>query len=453
MKLNSKSALLAGVLAAGLAGCGDEELVGPPQPPPEELPTAQAIDVAQNITADTPWKALNTYTLKSHVFVESGTLTIEPGTVIKGDENASLVITQNAKLDAVGTAEKPIVFTSSKPEGSRKAGDWAGVVMLGKARINVAGGSQKIEGFPASQTGTTYGGTDDAHDCGKLKYARIEFAGYELSEGNELNGLTMGGCGTATEVDYVQVHLGADDGVEMFGGTANLKHIVITQPDDDGLDWDIGWRGNVQFLVVQQNGDVGNNAFESDNNPNNNEATPVSNPTVYNVTLVGSGLGPKQAGKTQQGMHLKNGTAGTLRNVIVSHFADTAVDIDKASTATEYNEGRLSLQSFIFWDVANLVDTIPSAPNKSSDGTVADTTGFDEKTLLAAAGNRVVDPQLGDALNLTAPNFQPAAGSPALVAANAATPPAGGFFDPSATFVGAVGSVNWLAGWTAFPAN
>ena len=451
MKLNSKSALLAGVIAAGLAGCGEDEV--PVTPPPEELPTAQAIDVAQNITGDTTWSALNTYTLKSHVFVEGGTLTIEPGTVIKGDEGASLVITQNAKLNAVGTAEKPIVFTSSKPEGSRAAGNWAGVVLLGKASINVAGGSQKIEGFPASQTGTTYGGTDDAHDCGKLKYARIEFAGYELSEGNELNGLTMGGCGTATEIDYVQVHLGADDGVEMFGGTANLKHIVITQPDDDGLDWDIGWRGKVQFLVVQQNGDVGNNAFESDNNPNNNEATPVSDPTVYNVTLVGSGLGPKEAGKTQQGMHLKNGTAGTLRNIIVTGFADKAVDIDKASTATEYNEGRLSLQNILFWDIANLADTIPSAPNKSSDGSVADATGFDETTLLAAPGNQVVDPQLGAALSLTAPNFQPAAGSPALVAANAATPPADGFFDTRATFVGAVGSVNWLAGWTAFPAN
>jgi hypothetical protein len=168
---------------------------------------------------------------------------------------------------------------------------------------------------------------------------------------------------------------------------------------------------------------------------------------------VGSGLGPKEAGKTQQGMHLKNGTAGTLRNIIVTGFADKAVDIDKASTATEYNEGRLSLQNILFWDIANLADTIPSAPNKSSDGTVADTTGFDETTLLAAPGNRVEDPQLGDALNLSAPNFQPAAGSPALVAANAATPPSGGFFDTSATFVGAVGSVNWLAGWTAFPAN
>ncbi|RYZ31531.1 MAG: hypothetical protein EOO72_16690, partial [Myxococcaceae bacterium] len=262
-----------------LAGCGDDE---PNNTPDGGDPQATAQDVKGSITGDTIWKAGTTYTLKDYVFVESGTLTIEPGVIVKGDTGSALVITREAKLNAVGTAEKPIVFTSSQAEGTRAAGDWGGVVLLGKAKINVAGGENTIEGFFATSgdTRTKYGGGDDAHDCGKLKYARIEFAGYELAEDNELNGLTTGACGTATDIDYVQVHKGADDGVEMFGGTAGLKHIVISQPDDDGLDYDLGWRGKVQFLVVQQNAVVGNRAIEASGNKNDNVAQPHSVPEI-----------------------------------------------------------------------------------------------------------------------------------------------------------------------------
>jgi hypothetical protein len=455
MKLSWKTSLLGGLVAANLLACGEE-----PKPTPDEKPVGQRIEVTEKITTDTTWKAENVYVLKGHVFVESGTLKIEAGTRIEGEGLSSLVVTTGGRIDAVGTQDKPIVFTSTKAEGTRAPADWGGVVLLGKAPINVQGGTTLIEGFPATQPGITYGGTDEAHDCGKLKYVRIEFAGFKLTANNELNGLTLGGCGNKTEVDYLQVHKGADDGVEMFGGTANLKHIVVTQPDDDGLDWDIGYRGKVQFLIVQQNPDVGNFAFEGDNSPNNpGVATPVSTPEIWNATLIGSNQEPGKAGKLQGGMHLKNGTAGTLRNIIVANFTDIAVDIDGTPTVARLSDtaNTLSLQNILYWDNKNVSDTVPHAPQvvKDASGNVTDPdkTKYDEGAL-AASGNRALvnnDPKLTGALNLLAPDFKPQAGSPALVSDYAAVPESKGFFDTNARFIGAIGTEDWTKGWTAFP--
>ena len=134
-----------------------------------------------------------------------------------------------------------------------------GLVLLGKAPINVEGGTNLIEGIDISNpdvpdNGSRYGGDDSAYDCGQLNYTRIEFAGFELTEGNELNGLTLGACGTATTLNYVQVHEGLDDGIEVFGGAPNLKHIVLSNIEDDSLDWDQGFQGNIQFLLIKQSG-------------------------------------------------------------------------------------------------------------------------------------------------------------------------------------------------------
>jgi hypothetical protein len=400
------------------------------------------ITVSGAITADTTWVTGKTYVLESHVFVENATLTIEPGVVVKGKSGSSLVITTSARLEAAGTAAAPIVFTSNEPAGQRGPGNWGGVVMLGNAPLNVEGGSESIEGFPAGGDRTVYGGSDAAHDCGTLKYARIEFAGYELEKDNELNGLTVGGCGTGTEIDYVQVHLGADDGVEMFGGTANLRHIVITQPDDDGLDWDFGWTGNVQFLVLQQNGLVGDNGIEADSNKNDNDATPRAAPTLWNTTWVGSNAEPGTAGKTQSAFMFRRGTAGTMKNAVVAYFTDFALQVNDKSSTDLLAAGQLSLQSSLWWDNGGATDAVVAK---------SDVEGVDVAALVATAesGNKLVDPKLTDALNLDAPNFLPAAGSPAL--SGGATPPAG--FDATATYYGAFGTVDWTAGWTAYPAD
>jgi hypothetical protein len=402
------------------------------------------VTVNANLTADTTWTKNNTYILEKHIFVENGTLNIEAGTKILGNPETSLVITKNARINAQGTASEPIVFTSAKAAGARMPGDWGGVVLLGKARINPSGGTESIEGFAGGDALTEYGGTDDTHDCGTIRYARIEFAGFELSMDNELNTLTVGACGSRTTLDFVQAHKGADDGVEFFGGTAGIKHLVITQPDDDGLDWDFGWTGKAQFVFLQQNNLVGNCAIEADSNADNNDAEPRSNPTIWNATFVGSDAAPGMAGKKQIGAHLRRGTAASFNNVIFTRFTDLAIDVDGDSSVAQAMSGALAIENSIFFD--NGETGIPA------EGTDNDM-GFDEAMVFGSAQttNRVVDPSLGDMLNLDSPDPMPNPSSPVMT--GGATPPADGFFDASANFVGAFGEDNWMDGWTSFAVN
>ena len=201
-------------------------------------------------------------------------------------------------------------------------------MLLGKGALNVSGGEQQVEGFPAGTPEVMFGGganPDNTHDCGKLKYVRIEYAGYILSGDNETNGLTIGGCGDKTEIDYVQVHKGSDDGVEIFGGAVNIKHVVISQGLDDSLDWDLGWTGKAQFVVIQQDPGQGNYGFESDSNGSTPKQAPISNPEIFNVTLVGAGNG--KASKEQGGMLLREGTGGRMANFVITEFKDFVINV------------------------------------------------------------------------------------------------------------------------------
>jgi hypothetical protein len=448
--------LLAGVLGVAAcgdddAGAGDDDDVGgvdagggdDDDDGPDAGAEATRVDVSADIDSDITWTSDNYYVLTTHIFVRGATLTIEPGVRVLGENGSSLVITSTARLSAVGTAEAPIVFTSAQPEGSRLAGDWGGVVLLGTAPINVKGGTSQVEGFPAGTDGTEYGGDDDAHDCGELKYVRVEFAGFELAPDNELNALTLGACGTGTSIDFVQLHGGSDDGVEFFGGTADARHVIVSQVQDDGVDWDFGWQGRAQFVIVQQTG-FSNSGFESDNNGNDNDATPRSHPTLYNVTLVGSDAEPGGANQKQTGMHLRRGTAGEINNAIIAHFADFPVDIDGASTVAQTPDN-LFIRNSIFFDNGGQEQWADPEDNDE---------GFDEGGYFRdEATNHEVDPLLSAARSLDAPGFDPGTGSPALEAANAGAPPDDGFFDSAATFIGAVGADDWTAGWTAYPAN
>lgn len=446
------------VAALPLAACGDDGGSGDADAAIDDSDASASseVDVTDDIETDTTWTSDKVYTLKNSIFVRNAELTIEAGTLILGDNGSSLVIANTATINAVGTASDPIVFTSSLPAGSRAAGDWGGVVLLGTAPINVSGGEDNIEGFPAGTEGTSFGGDDATHDCGTLNYVRIEFAGFELSPDNELNALTVGACGSDTDLDFIQVHKGADDGIEFFGGTANLSHMVITQPDDDGLDWDFGWGGNVQWLIVQQSATTGNMGFECDNNGNDNDATPRSAPTLWNATLIGSDSEPGMAFKTQGGMHLRRGTAGLMNNFIIAHFTDFAVDVDGFASVQQATAGTptLAIDNSYFYDNAN--DTNDGWPTDfdvdegdENDCETQNTNCLDEQahfTDQALNNTFGTDPMLGDALNLTAPDFAPAS-----VIDGGGTPGAG--FDASATYIGAIGGDDWTAGWTAFPAN
>jgi hypothetical protein len=410
------------------------------------------VNVTADITADTTWTSNNTYVLKQLTYVTAGTLTIEPGTTIAGDAASALIVSRTAKLNAVGTAQKPIVFTSSLPAGMRgsQQGDWGGIVMLGKAVINTMGGENNAEGL-ADEARNKYGGTDNGHDCGKLQYVRIEFAGRPLSANNELNGLTLNACGSATVIDYLQVHRGVDDGVELFGGTVNLKHVVITGSDDDGLDWDKGWTGKAQFIITAQIPGRGNHGIEADNDATNADLMPRSAPVLYNVTLWGRKPDTAASEGPSRTMILRAGTAGKLYNVIGTNFTDRGPIVDGNPSKAQWTSGALLVSNSIFFNNPDMGIQNYVAPPRA-DGGIADN-GFDEVMEFTAPSlnNRLVDPKLTNGASLTAPNFMPMTGSPALT--GGATPPSDGFFDSSATFVGALGTTDWTAGWTAYPEN
>ncbi|HMJ69587.1 MAG TPA: hypothetical protein VK508_11845 [Cyclobacteriaceae bacterium] len=254
----------------------------------------ETVVVDASIAASATWVASKFYLLKGNIYVQSGAeLTIEPGTIIFGDKvtKGALIVSRGAKIHAKGTAEKPIVFTSSAPKTFRNYGDWGGIVLLGKAANNQSV-NQTIEGISAaSGDNGLYGGTADDDNSGELYYARIEFAGIALSTDNELNGVTFGSVGSGTEIHHIQVSYSGDDSYEWFGGAVNTKYLVAYRGWDDEFDTDFGYRGNNQFLVSFRDPNIadksGSNGFESDNNAQGDDKTPLTAAKFSNVTFFG----------------------------------------------------------------------------------------------------------------------------------------------------------------------
>jgi hypothetical protein len=432
----------------------DGAVVAPPPPPPTSCPALASRTeeiVPANITTSTTWSCQKLYVLNTNVFVKGGaTLTIEPGTVIQGSSEGALFITRDGKIDAAGTKDQPIVFTSYQPEGSRKRADWKGVVLLGKSALNTPTKDTIFEGLPDNpdyRFGAQNGVADETHNCGRIKYTRIEYAGFKISTDKELNGLSVGGCGSQTELDYIQVHGSSDDGVEFFGGVANAKHLVLTGNDDDNVDWDLGYRGKIQFVAIQQHkvasSTQAENGFEADNDATNFTNAPIANPTLYNVSMIGA----NEMGLSR-GMLLRRGTKATIKNIVMQGFSVAAIDVRDAATVAGTTTNELTVESSIFFEIGADKKTFFPAETGMKDND----SGFDENAYFTAAArnNRVdVDPKLVAPYNLTAPNFAPAAGSPAL--SGGATPPSDGFFDATATFVGAIGTTDWTQGWTSYP--
>ena len=231
-----------------------------------------------------------TYILKGWVYIARGSeLTIEPGTIIKGDKQtkAALIVEPGGKLFAQGTETEPIVFTSEEAPGNRRPGDWGGVIICGEAPNNNGVLNQIIEGGPR----TKHGGTKADDNSGVFSYARIEFAGYPFETDQEINGLTLGSVGTGTKIDHVQVSYSNDDSYEWFGGTVNCNHLIAYKGWDDDFDTDNGFSGKVQFGFVVRDprlADISqSNSFESDNNKDGSAAEPYTTATFSNMTFVG----------------------------------------------------------------------------------------------------------------------------------------------------------------------
>lgn len=405
----------------------------------------QEVTVPEQIRSDTTWKAGKTYILAGRSFVQNGaTLTIEPGVTIQGRPGSALVVTRDARLHARGTSSQPVVFTSAAPEGLRRAGDWGGLVLLGDASINRS--QAHIEGIDSADPRGGFGGTDDADNCGVLDYVRIEFAGYELMRNVELNGLTLGGCGSTTIVRHVQVHRALDDGIEVFGGTVDLSHIVVTGAHDDGFDWDMGWRGRVQRLVVQLHPDTGDSAFEGDNNADDPDAAPRSAPSFSNITLIAD----RGSQRAHRAMTIRRGSGGNFRNVLITGFNNEAIDLRGEGVARLVDAGALQFSSIAL----HAAGLNPRTPLPEERGTQDDDAGFSEADFLIAQGRAGVVSDSGLPLRATSalePVFTPDSSLPTLAPSAV---PQGEFWDEGATFIGAVRPQSrhtWFSGWTAFP--
>ncbi|MFW5662178.1 MAG: hypothetical protein ACOCZW_00520 [Bacteroidota bacterium] len=249
------------------------------------------------------WTADNTYILDGFVFVEEGSeLWIEAGTVIKGKPgeaaNASaLVVAKGGKIYAMGTPTQPIIFTAESDDVNDPydltkddRGLWGGVIILGKAGINVAGGEEQIEGIPVEESRGAYGGNENDDNSGIIRFISIRHAGSNIGQDNEINGLTMGGVGSGTVIEFVEVFSNKDDGFEWFGGTVNTRYLVSAFSGDDGFDYDEGFRGKGQFWFSIQDDIIGNSAGEHDGGTTPEDGQPYSMPQIYNATYIGSGV-------------------------------------------------------------------------------------------------------------------------------------------------------------------
>lgn len=419
----------------------------PSDPVPGEIGLAERA-LSGNITGNVTLSADTTYIITGIVTVDDGAvLTIPAGTLLKGSTAvtpSALMVRQGGQLFSNGTAADPVVFTSAAPEGQRARGDWGGVVINGYSQCN----------FPASDcvgegASGPYGGSVLDDDSGVMTYTRIEFAGFEVSFGNELNALTLNGVGSGTELHHIQTHYGSDDGFEWFGGTVDLMYAVATGISDDSFDYSTGWAGRGQFWIAQQDPNDGDNGFEVDGNEDDFDAMPLTNPTIYNVTLVGKGLDGMggTAGESVDGLRLRRGTGGDIYNAIVLGFGGAGVDVDNIETV-----GRYSVQYSI---VSRNGTDLKAADDVINSG--ADTVAFQDSLSNAGWMNLIgmsADPLLADAFNRTAPDLRPGTGSPAIGAGM--TPPDDGFFDITVDFIGAVdpaGATQWFEGWTTFVQN
>ncbi|MGE0594671.1 MAG: T9SS C-terminal target domain-containing protein [Vicinamibacterales bacterium] len=390
------------------------------------------------ITGNESWAANTYHVLRGVVIVEAGaTLTVQAGTTVVGElaTIGTLLVLKGGRLNAVGTPTAPIVFTSDQPIGQRARGDWGGVIINGNAPVNLPGGV----GIGEGDTGV-YGGSDPDDNSGILRYMRVEYAGIEFSPDNELNGIAFQAVGRGTTVDHIQVKHNKDDCVEFFGGTVDVKYLIVSSCGDDSIDWTFGWTGRVQFAVVHQSGDDADNGIEADNNANNNDLLPRSAPTIYNITLVGD-PDTLEGNESDDGMEIREGTAGIIRNFIVTGFKENGIDYSNNATLAQAAAGTLSLTNGIVF----------------GNGLLTGTANFDSNSrpiLTAVPSIVVANPGLIDPFNIDAPNYRPS-GVATLAGGQLAPalPPNDGFFEP-VTFIGGLSpnpALDWTReGWTNF---
>ncbi len=403
---NTAFALMA-FAAVSMSACSDD-----PETPPVDgqegiLPANS--ELSGDISKDITLGAGNTYFLRGGVHVTDGAvLTIEEGVTVKAITNAKddyantayLLVEPGAKIEAEGTADKPIVFTSNAANPAPQ--DWGGIILTGKAPVNNPGGSTASE----MGDGVNYGGTDPNDNSGTLKYVRVEYTGKKQSQDAEHNGFTFEGVGAGTTLEYLAVYKGADDGIEFFGGTANLRYAVVNGAQDDLFDYTFGWSGKGQFWVGIQGDDVADRGIEADNNGSNNALRPLSNPILSNITLVGSrdamtNDNPDAATEADKGktigLKLRAGTGGQFYNFVIYGF-NHGVDVQHDLTVANVPAGDLLIaNSDIFGP--NLWKFSPALPGENpwnSVSTSADDTPSYMQGYIGTSAQGAIDPKTLD---------------------------------------------------------
>ena len=313
-------------------------------------PTPTVLLKSGQITADETWDSTQVIQLNGRVTVVNGvTLTIKPGTVIKAEagqeSNASnLIIARGARIMAEGTSSSPIIFTSiadaikpgeivSSNLNSTYSGLWGGLLILGKAPISAQGGvtSTQIEGIPPSDTSGLYGGNDSLDNSGVLKYVSIRHGGALIGAGNEINGLTLGGVGSGTTIENIEVVANFDDGIEFFGGNVNCTNLLVWHQGDDAFDIDQSYSGTINNVISISN-ESSDHALEIDGP----EGSTNGAFTLTNGTFIGNNLdGGEYA-------DFRDGAMGTLTNLCFEDFSsDADVEIDDNTTSDNYKNGKL----------------------------------------------------------------------------------------------------------------
>lgn len=434
-----------------------------PEPP---APTGKKEAILNSSAAGIGTRTLykdTVYFLNGFVFVNNGqTLTIEAGTVIKGKagqgSNASaLVVARGGKIMANGTATNPIIFTfendpldGSVPVTTR--GQWGGLIILGKARLNSSPGETQIEGIPTTETRGLYGGTDDNDNSGVLKYVSIRHGGTDIGAGNEINGLTLGGVGSGTTIEYVEVIANNDDGIEFFGGTARVKYAVTAFCGDDSYDYDEGFRGFGQFwFSVYEPGD-GDRGGEHDGGTTPENGLPYAHPIIYNATYLGKGVSYGNRAIT-----FRDNAGGEYHNSIFQDWGK-GFDVENlASGEDSYNRfvnNELAFAGNVFWNVTSAGSGATASdlfkismgsgwatPTDSINNLNSSSTAL--QASFTANGNSVTNPGIANSFSAGGINPKP---SNSLTAGNAPANPwftnvtYKGAFDPSGTV--------WLKGWT-----
>ena len=321
------SALMAALMAAGLSSCNNNGT--DPVTDPDDY------TLGGRLTEDLTLKQGETYMLESSLqVVAPATLTIEPGVTIIADESAGsdniiyILIEQGARIMAEGTASEPIVMTSENKE----PGAWGGLHICGKAHTNA-------DGETTSEIGNApYGGNEDNDDSGVLKYIRIEYSGLALDSEHEANGISLYGVGAGTQISYIYVVDGSDDGIEFFGGSADIDHCVVENCTDDSYDWTEGWDGSAEYIIAYQSVAECDCLMECDNNGNNFDATPVAHPILSNLTLVGD-----NSANNTRGIRLRAGTQAEIYNSIITGKAK-CITLETEQTEQALLSGTSKLQ-------------------------------------------------------------------------------------------------------------